>query len=695
MAGPWERYRDTSAETGPWTKYAAPAETPDPYRQAAIEERDALKAKGIDTGAGYTRRLAQGASFGLADEVIAGLSTPLEMIKHRTFDPREGYGYAKARENLILEDARDKTGLLGAVAEGVGGVATGGLLAKGGVLPTANLAPGARLAKRVGVGMAEGAGIGGLYGAAEGEGAEGRLAEGAKGATTGGIVGGALPLLSNVASIGYRAFQNFRSGQDVAKKLGISPEVMRIISGSLEADGTIGSRGAANLARAGQEAMIADAGPNAKALLDTAVARSGPGAVRATDAISERVGRDAKALTSALDKSLGKPQGVTAAQTTIRKGTSTARGEAYRAAYDHPINYAAPEGQALEGLIRSRVPASAIKAANDLMRVEGNSSKQILARMADDGSVTFEQLPDVRQLDYITRGLNEVADKANGQGKLGGTTPLGRAYEGLSREIRDSLRSQVPAYDAALKTAADPIKRIQAVDLGSKLLSPSVTRDAAAEALKGMTEAERRAVAQGLRSNIDDAMARVSRTVMDGDTEAREAIKALKDLSSRANREKVSLAIGEEKANSLFREVDRVATSFDLRASVAQNSKTYAREAMDRRVKQMAQPGPIGKVAQGEPINAGKRLVQLLTGKTPEKIAAHEDRIYADVAGLLTAPRQYAVPIFQGIDKLKNLDIQNAAKANALLRNLTRNQAVAYPLAMQSLEGLRKRPLPW
>jgi hypothetical protein len=70
MAGPWERYQ--SDEAGPWSKYAAAPL--DKYQQAAIDERDALQAKGIDTGAGYTRRLAQGATFGWGDEIMAGLS---------------------------------------------------------------------------------------------------------------------------------------------------------------------------------------------------------------------------------------------------------------------------------------------------------------------------------------------------------------------------------------------------------------------------------------------------------------------------------------------------------------------------------------------------------------------------------------------------------------------------------------------
>jgi hypothetical protein len=81
---------------------------PDKYKQAAIEERDALKAKGVDTGAGYTRRLAQGATFNLADEIMAGAMTPLEMFK-RGINPKEAYKYAKAREGFGLWTTRART----------------------------------------------------------------------------------------------------------------------------------------------------------------------------------------------------------------------------------------------------------------------------------------------------------------------------------------------------------------------------------------------------------------------------------------------------------------------------------------------------------------------------------------------------------------------------------------------------------
>ena len=59
------------------------AQQPDKYQQAAIDEQKTLKDAGIDPGAGYTRRLAHGATFGADNTVLAALQTPPDRRKRR------------------------------------------------------------------------------------------------------------------------------------------------------------------------------------------------------------------------------------------------------------------------------------------------------------------------------------------------------------------------------------------------------------------------------------------------------------------------------------------------------------------------------------------------------------------------------------------------------------------------------------
>lgn len=663
-------------------------------RRRRTQAQAPAAAKPADAGDGFLRNVdsfvrgaADMATFGLADEISAGLGAATGI--GGKFGDFSGNLQNQRQEQTLRDENDPVASTLGRVAGGMGS-AVG--LARGGIGLTTRLSPSAGLGARVAAGAAEGAAYGGAYGLGSGEGVGGRLQEGAQNAALGAAFGGAFPVVSQGVASGIRAALNSRAAQSIAKKTGLSPEVMRMLGSTMQADGTLGRQGAMNMQRAGKEAMLADTGPNARAILDTSIQRGGPGAVSAQQAISERAARGASDITKTLDDTLGKPVGVTASQTAIRDGSRAARSTAYDAAYASSIDYADPRGQAIENLVKTRVPASAIRAANELMRTEGKSSKQIIAQLADDGSViSMETLPDVMQLDYITRGLNEVADQADGQGKLGGTTAIGRAYSNLSKEIRDNLRDLVPDYGNALKTAADPISRSKAVELGSKLLSPSMTRDQVAESVKGMTGAEKTALAQGIRSRIDDALANVTRTVQDGDTPAREAIKAIKDISSRANREKLATAIGDTAANKLFDEMDRVATSFDLRASVTENSKTFARQATSQRIRDMTAPGPVGTVAQGEPLNATKRIVQLLTGQTPEKVQGRQDAVYSQLAKVLTQPRSSAAKTFQGINDLTQKEMENAMVANMIKRGLGRAQMPAvYPTTNLSADKLRQ-----
>jgi hypothetical protein len=542
---------------------------------------------------------------------------------------------------------------------------------------------------RVAAGLADGAIGGGLYGFGSGTDMSSRLTEGAIGAGIGGAFGGLFPAAADVVGKGVRNFQNFRQAGRIASEVGTDADSLRMLGGILQADGSLGPQGQANMARAGQDAMLADAGPTARSALDTAIQRGGPGAIVAKDQINARVQRGSQAMTEALDSTMGRPGESLSREIVVYGDKTNPMSLLYKKAYETPIDYSNPTALRIENAVKSRVPPSAIKAANELMRVEGNQSKQILANVAEDGSVVFETLPDVRQLDYITRGLNEVAEQADGQGKLGGTTATGRAYANLSREIRNDLKELVPEYATALDRAGTEIRKIKAEEFGTSLLSPSVTRDQVRDFVQDIPKAERDKLVQGARQHIDDAMARVTRTVQDGDIPARESIKALRDLSSRANREKLAMAIGEKEANTLFSELDRVATSFDLRASVADNSKTYARQAMDQRVKDMTEPGAIAMAAQGKPVNSAQRIAQAITGQTPQKVRAKEDAIYSEIARILTRNGGAGQDIYNAVGRIGQSDQATDLMVNRIAAALSAPR-LAYPASTQVQERMRR-----
>lgn len=353
----------------------------------------------------------------------------------------------------------------------------------------------------------------------------------------------------------------------------------------------------------------------------------------------------------------GKPiaQGVQSLRANIASSSAGARRAAYDGpggAYDAAIDYASEKGRKLEELLK-RVDQSDLNAANALMRAEGHQSKQIIARIADDGTVTYQRMPDVRQIDYLTRALNDRSAANAGLGVLGGQTNAGRVYGNLAGDLRGAARDAVPEYGIALETAADPIGRSKAVEFGSMMFRPSTTRDEVANQVLRMSGPERKAAQQGLRGQIDEVLANVTRTVTDGDTTARESIAALKQLSSRANREKVTVLLGKEEADKLFARIDQATSAFELRANVANNSRTFQRQEMERRMQATTAPdGPISTLMRGEPLNAGKRGIQLMTGQTPEVALRQQDEIMSEVVQLLTARGMQADQVLQVLQSL-------------------------------------------
>uniref|UniRef100_Q11LT2 Uncharacterized protein n=1 Tax=Chelativorans sp. (strain BNC1) TaxID=266779 RepID=Q11LT2_CHESB len=608
---------------------------------------------------------ADTATIGFGDEGGAGLVWGIEKLRGN--DPEYSEILQDVRQMQTDAQAQNpKSYLTGQV---VGGVAQGVATAPASLTVNATRA-GAPLLGRVAAGMADGSVFGGLYGLGSGEGTQGRLTEGAIGAGIGVVAGAAFPLLGTGASRAYEAGRNYLAARPIAEGAGASPEALRLLGGVIDADGSLGPRGQANMRAAGREAMLVDAGPTARGMLDTAIQRSGPGSIVATDRVSARVARDAQALTGTLDNTLGAPQGVGSAQNAIRDAAQPQVSQAYQRAYATPIDYASPAGQAVEDVI-SRIPPriarTAIERANEIMRYD-RMPRQIMADIADDGSISFREMPSVVQADYIKKALDQIAQ--DGVDPITGRMDSNAAFASrIARDLRNAVGDAVPAYRQALETAADPLSRQNAVRIGARL--NSMTRDEFRMAVEGMTQPEKQAVLQGFRSKIDDQMAAVTRAMSDGEMDAREAIKGLRELSSRRTRENISAILPENEAEALFNEIDRITRSFELRASVADNSRTYARQAMDERVRDLTAPGVVRTAARGEPINATQRVIQALTGQTDEAMRSRQDAIYAEIADLLTRQGGAGQSIYDATNRIGRTDIATQLIADRIARGLS------------------------
>lgn len=553
----------------------------------------------------------------------------------------------------------------------------------GGVTAAAPLVPlvagmlpaSASMAAKVGTGLAVGAPLGAVEGAVSGYGSgtddqsrmDNAQTRGMIGGALGGVLGAGAPVVqAGVKTAANRLLDRATVGNQAAQ-VGLSRPSYEMLTRTMAADDSLGQPGLQRLVRAGPDAMVADAGPTSRALLDATIQASGPAARIASNAVDQRAARASAQVNAAMDQNVAplRPTGQSAfeRQTDLRP--------LYDRAYSQPIDYSNPLAMEVENIIRTRIPPAAIREANDMMRRQGERSQQILARVAPDGSIEFERLPDTRQLDYIARALGEVADTADGQGKLGGTTAKGRDYRNLQQDIRRRLRSLNPDYAAALNAAGTEIGRRNSFEFGREVLRPGTTRQQVFEQLDGLPDIERAEVAQGIRQQFDDTLANVKAVISDHNVDAREAMQSLRELTSRASREKVSLVIGDQQAQELFRQLDRAAAALELRAGVAQNSKTFARQNLDRMVRENVEGGIANTMRSGNVAGSAKALIASALGRSPAQRQQIVDAQYEEIARLLTGPR--------GPDAMRALNT-----VSRIGRRLPINEQIARALANQA-----------
>lgn len=627
----------------------------------------------VGTGEGMLRGYVQGGMFGGGDEAVAAGTAALDALINGN-DFGDAYDVRVARERGKIDRFRKDNPVAAYGSEFVGAVPTSIMAGPQGVANT--------LRGRLAQGVLTGAGQGGIYGfnADEG-GAIDRMDGAGMGAGLGGLVGGlSVPVSSMVGKLANR----LATGR-AANQTGMSRPAYEIMRQASEADDSLTGAGARRIAAAGDDAMLADAGPSQRALLDVAVQRTGPASRVATERVGARVDRAGQKVNQVLDDVLGKPQGVRSAARDISQSTSGARGDAYRAAYSQPINYADETGRAIEGAlgrIPPRVMNDAVRKANERMQAEGVRNNQILLNVADDGSVTLREMPNVMQLDYIKRALGELGAEADQFGRQAAGADM---YSGLARQLKNAISDAVPGYKEAVRLGGDKIERDNALRLGRDLLRPNVTREVVAEMAEDMSDEARTAALNGLRGAIDDTLANVKRTMTDPNVDAREVYKLITDMSSRANREKAAMIVGDEAAGRLFSQLDEAAMAFELRAGVAQNSKTFARNALNDVVEDTVNSGPVAALRDGDPVGSARNLAQALLGGGPEAKKKVTDKVVSELVDILTAPN----PMEQ-LQRLQSLpgrvDASTQTARNLAARLLQRNVPVTAPV-VQGFSG--------
>ena len=430
----------------------------------------------------------------------------------------------------------------------------------------------------------------------------------------------------------------------VAEKLGVSFPTAAIIMNNIRTGSTI-EEAVANIRKAGDQGMIADADVSIAQLLD-AVSQSGDRAgVVARQTVEKRADQSSGQLGEIMDETLGTaPVGKQTAMEQASARTAPQRREAYDEAYGTPIDYASQAGRNLENMMNELADIDpvlfkrGVDVANRQMRLDGETNQQIMIKIADDGKISFDEMFNLKQINYVKEALQKEARGAvNPRGQL---LPEGQALDEMARRLRDAAVEAVPSYSRALKLGQENILTNQALFASGSLLRQGTKVEDVLKATRNADETTMQAMRTSLRMEIDDMLGNVKSGIMSGgDASIGEGLKLLRELTSGNNIKKMKMIIGEQNYQQLLPKLGVIRKQLELLARVADNSKTQIRQEVMKEIDDVISGGIVRSAMRGETLDVAKRAIQQLTGATQEADALRRSGILEELAGFLTNVR--------------------------------------------------------
>jgi hypothetical protein len=625
------------------------AEIRTPYQVAQSQMRqDVIQQAGMPATVG--QKIAEGA-FGIGSFTDEALAAAVAQRTGRPYEEVLNQARLMSKsmqgEYPVGSEAAKMTGL-------VSSLFAGGPIAKEGIkrgIPSAvsayqrgktalqGMPPLAQQAATVAGASSLAAGEGALYGFGEGETFEDRLSKSGQRATLQALFAAPIAVVLPWAGRMIAARQGeAQVVRELSGQLGVSREAAVIIKKQLD-DGKSLDETVAALQRAGDQRMVADANDAVKVLLDAAAASSGAGRQAVNEAVGGRVEESARRVLGGLDETIGAapPAGKTVTET-IAEGTRQARKEAYSEAYATPIDYASDAGRMIEDVM-SRIPTNiaqdALNTANALLQAKGLRNQQIMADIADDGTVVLREMPNVQQVDILKQVLQDLAEKETNQ--FAQKTALGQTYADLARQLKEAASLAVPRYGEAVALGKENILSMKAGEMGQELLRSTTRIDDVIAAMKGADQSEKAAIRLGFRRGMDYLIGDVKRAA--GSSKLEEQVqmqKILRELSSGANRAKVQEILGPQQSQKLFKQLDEAKAAFELQSAVSVGSQTAVRQAVQADVEEQLGGGIFRSFFEADPKGFTTKARDLLTGAGEAYKTQRKDKIYSEIIDVLT-----------------------------------------------------------
>lgn len=429
----------------------------------------------------------------------------------------------------------------------------------------------------------------------------------AKGAGWGAGLGIFAPVVGDLVGAGVRA---------AASRVGSgTTAAQRAFGRAAGADAVDDAAG--RLSAMGPDAMPMDLGPNLQRQAGALAASPGTAQRVVRDAVANRQAGAGQRVAGALDDALGAPVDTVAMADDIIAKAREAAKPLYDAAYSKPIAWT----RTLEYLLKRPSAAEALRKAQRMAADEGLSSKQWFAQIADDGTVTIKNVPDVRQLDLTKRALDDMYSAA----KRGGNDNEARVLDNIRKGILQQMDYHVPEYAAARKAYSGPAQIRDALEEGQQVFSRNLTPNQLRTQLFKMGQAEKEAFTQGARAKVAQTMG----------TARNDALAARSEFQKGWNREKLEILLGKDQAKRMLDALDAETAFARTRDVVTGNSETAARLAAQNDIGAGARnPGMFEQAGNLQFGTAAARMADKVLGGAR---SAAQQRANEELARLLTS----------------------------------------------------------
>jgi hypothetical protein len=424
----------------------------------------------------------------------------------------------------------------------------------------------------------------------------------------------------------------------IATELGISHEAATMLKNAFDS-GTSLEQMLENVARAGNQKMMADANEAMAALADASGASSAQQSGRIHKAVDDRVTQSSAQMDESFDEILGtSPEGTTSIVKDVMDSTRVARGNAYDAAYAIPVNWESRQGKNILDALKT-IPKQLMDDVNALLKAEGKGHRIKYKGVDKKGNIIFDELPTTETLDILKKQLDKIVYKAK-DGITGEVQGIQNQIAELTLDrLRNNLKELIPEYAAALKLGQGTIQTRQAVFLGEKILNQKVSRDEIKEWASSASDVELKAIRKGLREQIDEIMANAKTAASTGRAvEVSEAMALINNMSSAAVKTKLELVLGKKTTEALLKRLDETRVTIELKANVAKNSKTAIRLNIDKIADDLIekQTSAVGSILWGKPGTATGKLRDFFTGNYDEFAQSNKEVMYREIGDILT-----------------------------------------------------------